>query len=788
MIWLRRPIAIAMLLCGALMIGGPDAAAQESCTLEQLAGVYEGDYGPIDCRPEGDKLRCCYYGAACSGEFELALDAAANRLVGTWREGTTTGPVEFGIDNACSLASGLWAYEGQDPSRAWTISARAAVAEPEAAAPADDVADVSPSAAAGDSNETGGSDDLADAGAACTLDQLAGDYETRYGPMTCQPEASQLRCCYGGNCSNDMELELDASANKLVGTWREGGSTGPIVFGIDNSCSIASGLWAYAGNEPSGNWQVTPRVAGAELLDGSLTDDGSQDVGDMADQQSTFSIFDDINPLAPEGLAVGMPLSETHDLLVNRGFDGETPEALYRRERGYTNTVLRLRRDFNTQGLMPPNGALGEIIYNAYTLELGATIEQVVERFSQIIGAQPYCFGLRPTYANCHWEQPPNEPFLREIELEIDVRPVQIAGKSGEGNYVTLKLIGATDLAQLLTADQESGFASITDLDLIAPEGIAIGMAIWEVKPHLDARGYGAFSCTSATDMYGGTVNTRVDNQGDGECVAAKPVASLIFEARDMYFADSALDLLARAEEQLGGEPNCKTRSDDYVECYWERPPGAPLVQTYMLYVWETGFDIVQIAVPDLDTHVSPPPPPVDTRPAKWWVAALEEQEARGMEPLALEQEVADLSLAGRGKALGDARRVRGYCDEQDLFSTLHDCYCVAQHVLEERAAAYAILAESQPQPEDATLYQIANTLASNCISKPGAASYAYEQCMQTYAGQLEHDTDAYCTCYADEFANRFEEFPLAEFNTLAGHGTASLLACDERFTPHPSQ
>ncbi len=80
---------------------------------------------------------------------------------------------------------------------------------------------------------------------ACTLDQIAGTYDSQYGVVVCAPGNDELSCCYGpGACEKTLQLRLAADGRSLNGVWRyRSGERGPAYFGLTSSCALDHGRW-----------------------------------------------------------------------------------------------------------------------------------------------------------------------------------------------------------------------------------------------------------------------------------------------------------------------------------------------------------------------------------------------------------------------------------------------------------------------------------------------------------------------------------------------------------------
>jgi hypothetical protein len=94
----------------------------------------------------------------------------------------------------------------------------------------------------------------------CTLEQIAGTYQTAYGPLVCKPADGALDCCYGPRCEKKAKLAFDESGQNMVGTWSyPDGQHGPITFPVSFHCALQSGRWGTAGQHLNRAWTVGRR-------------------------------------------------------------------------------------------------------------------------------------------------------------------------------------------------------------------------------------------------------------------------------------------------------------------------------------------------------------------------------------------------------------------------------------------------------------------------------------------------------------------------------------------------
>lgn len=93
----------------------------------------------------------------------------------------------------------------------------------------------------------------------CTLEQLAGTYQSAYGKMECKAAAGQLECCYGNirACDKKLALKLASQGSQLTGQWIEGsGQSGAARFAVTQDCSVDNGFWGN-GRRATSPWSVS---------------------------------------------------------------------------------------------------------------------------------------------------------------------------------------------------------------------------------------------------------------------------------------------------------------------------------------------------------------------------------------------------------------------------------------------------------------------------------------------------------------------------------------------------
>lgn len=105
----------------------------------------------------------------------------------------------------------------------------------------------------------------ATAAAACTLDALAGLYESSFGQIQCTSAGEQLQCCYGNlaSCDKRLALVLAPGGQQLQGQWQyANGQRGVAGFGVSADCRITDGAWGNATTLTSA-WGVGRKLASA---------------------------------------------------------------------------------------------------------------------------------------------------------------------------------------------------------------------------------------------------------------------------------------------------------------------------------------------------------------------------------------------------------------------------------------------------------------------------------------------------------------------------------------------
>lgn len=100
----------------------------EVCASKHMEGLYQSNRGPLECRAEGDKLKCCQSDAAeCDRYADLNLTFNGNRLDGKWivLPKPAKASASFTLNESCKIANGFTSvYNSMEP-KLWQIVASA---------------------------------------------------------------------------------------------------------------------------------------------------------------------------------------------------------------------------------------------------------------------------------------------------------------------------------------------------------------------------------------------------------------------------------------------------------------------------------------------------------------------------------------------------------------------------------------------------------------------------------------------------------------------------------------
>lgn len=158
-------------------------------------------------------------------------------------------------------------------------------------------------------------------------------------------------------------------------------------------------------------------------------------------------------------------------------------------------------------------------------------------------------------------------------------------------------------------------------------------------------------------------------------------------------------------------------------------------------------------------------------------VAQDEGQPAAGNDPLIDNHIYKQLPPEDQEKLIEEATHLYNYCEERTTFAHLHDCRCVAAKAMEVRL--------NDPESKK-TIIAVGDEVADQCPNGPGAAGYAYNQCVSLYTNIMAYGLDTFCTCYANAFGRRFIEAPGSYLPYLRKIGVAALAECRDQDIPNP--
>ncbi|MCB9989786.1 MAG: hypothetical protein H6867_00210 [Rhodospirillales bacterium] len=130
-----------------------------------------------------------------------------------------------------------------------------------------------------------------------------------------------------------------------------------------------------------------------------------------------------------------------------------------------------------------------------------------------------------------------------------------------------------------------------------------------------------------------------------------------------------------------------------------------------------------------------------------------------------------------QAELMAEAEFVHNFCETQDMFSSLHDCRCVAAKFLDRRILDYNPLVDP---------LSLADQVAEECPNEAGAAGYGYKQCTGLYGWQMPYGLEEFCGCYGRHFAKLYMENPGSYMPKLTGIGSASALKCAKEIENNP--
>jgi uncharacterized protein YecT (DUF1311 family) len=552
----------------------------------------------------------------------------------------------------------------------------------------------------------------------------------------------------------------------------------------------APGVGSVGSAAPVGDL-VAPAPAGdlvAPAPAGGVVTSAPAGVGDpapavpaVAAEPSAEAATIDLDPFAPGGVSIGMKGLDAAAVLKRNGYDqyGRKSVAGGKGRRSVSFQTGKYRSG-------SPEEPVTRINYIQEDPDLQRTGIEFVKQMSETIGAEPDCAFVKEKVARCSWQSPPGAPLVLEVRLSFE--------RMKTTSQISLTVEAVGDLEARMASPAASTGSSAPDFDPLAPKGVAIGMPLPEAEIALKEHGFRkvTLECDYAIEgqsAYRIRLHTGRYGLPTG-CEPGKIVRAIQYQERDVRVEGSLTTLVKKLNGRLGVDAKCTKLDEHNVSCRWDAPPGAPLLQSAFLSASKTHFDFHLEGVSDLASRVEAPPTPapVPLEAQPWWVQELAKAEAR-TEPFVGSERFSGLPPDEQQRLAGEAATVRAYCRKSGMFADLHDCTCVAGKFIDARLAkeeeARAEAAKTgapapqriSPAPE-IELIGIADEVADQCPNKAGTARYAYEGCIGTYAIKMQDTLEAFCTCYADTFANVYMEQPVNSFPHLQKVGVRALQAC----------
>lgn len=219
------------------------------CQIEDVAGLYESQWGQMSCRERDGQLNCCYGNVqACDKQLHLELQPGGGELSGRWEYSNgSAGPATFPIDADCKLLSGLWG-SGATANRGWTVGDRiGGVVASQAEEPDTPVETDSPASTAANVSPAGP--------AQCRPEDLGLYYDTNFGDLDCESTDAGMDCRFVASeiagCEFMFLFEFDDTGQWgrewLVGRVLDSGVVGITRMRLDASCAIVQGFWRGQG-------------------------------------------------------------------------------------------------------------------------------------------------------------------------------------------------------------------------------------------------------------------------------------------------------------------------------------------------------------------------------------------------------------------------------------------------------------------------------------------------------------------------------------------------------------
>lgn len=513
--------------------------------------------------------------------------------------------------------------------------------------------------------------------------------------------------------------------------------------------------------------------------------------------------FDFPDPRAPANIAIGLIADEVRNRLRRARFAKMAfPDNQYMLKEGNERTTIQIWFGNNRSERF--SGRVSFIEYRTTRLKYVNVANHFITQWNKQLDTKGNC-SLGKNITTCQWLSPPAAPLVQEVRLQFDTAKPELV--------LTSKAVPNLEARFSKTATGSSPESG--KFDFLTLHGIQMGMELNKAKIALRSAGFTDPSrnkCEFKKDQLRVQLNTGSNYR---DCVEGKAVSRIRYDG--LRAEGSLLDFVKRANQQIGTDARCSGLTDNSITlCEWLSPPNSPLVKRITLHGSKTWLQLNSLAIEDLEALVKLPPPksiPMSEQP--WWTQELAKAESAAKTVKFTGSERFDqLSRAEKQRLGGEANTVYDYCKGQQLFSTFHDCRCVAGKFIDARLAneemkkpatsahAQAGQAKSQEDPlerwrriqEERSVKQkhksrntsrkelisIADKVADQCPNKPGAADYGHKQCTGLYKRSLSNPDDlkAYCTCYADTFAAKYMEDPRAFIPNITGIGAASALEC----------
>ena len=123
------------------------------------------------------------------------------------------------------------------------------------------------------------------------------------------------------------------------------------------------------------------------------------------------------------------------------------------------------------------------------------------------------------------------------------------------------------------------------------------------------------------------------------------------------------------------------------------------------------------------------------------------------------------------------AEQAYAYCEGRYPFSRFHDCRCIGTRVFEE------VLLNPNP---DISPITVGDMVADECPNVEGAAAFAYDNCISSIGHNMVYGREAFCECYANEFAGFYEGNVASNYGHFSQLGSSAILTCDAKGIPSP--